>query len=146
MKINLVIHEKYTEPEIHVCADRDDGAVRKIYAAVKWAVDAKIVGYDDREAVMIPCREVIRIFSQDKKVYAQTKAKTYLLHERLYELEEMLDEELFIRISNSEMVNIHQIIRLDTGLTGTIRMYLLGDVETYVSRRYVTKIKKALGL
>lgn len=146
MKVNLVIHEKYTEPEVHVCADRDDGEIRKLYAQIRRMVDAKIVGYEEREAVFLSCSDVISIFTQEKKVYARTKEKTYLLHERLYELEEVLDETQFIRISNSEMVNVHKIIRLDTGLTGTIRMYLAGEVETYVSRRYVAKIKKALGI
>jgi len=35
---------------------------------------------------------------------------------------------------------------LDTSMTGTIHMYLDGEVETYVSRRYVSKIKQVLGM
>ena len=35
---------------------------------------------------------------------------------------------------------------LDLSITGTIRMTLEGGVTAYVSRRYVKKIKQALGL
>lgn len=146
MKIKLEFHEKYKEPEIHICHDRDSREIRKIYAAIKNVVDLKVRANDGNETVILPSSEIIRIYSQEKRVYAVTTEKAYLLHERLYELEETLDMHQFIRISNSEIVNLQKIKRLDTGLTGTIKMYLEGEQETYVSRRYVTKIKKALGI
>ena len=62
------------------------------------------------------------------------------------ELEEILDSDSFVRISNSEIVNVKKIIRLDTSITGTIRMYMKGDTQTFVSRRYVSRIKKTLKL
>ena len=62
------------------------------------------------------------------------------------ELEEILDSDSFVRISNSEIVNVRKIIRLDTSITGTIRMYMKGDTQTFVSRRYVSRIKKTLKL
>lgn len=65
---------------------------------------------------------------------------------RLYELEQRLDARRFVRISHSEIVNLKQVTGLDLGLTGTIRMTLSGGTVTYVSRRYVKRIKEALGL
>ena len=58
-----------------------------------------------------------------------------------------MEEELpnnFVRISNSEIVNIDKIIRLDMGLAGTIRIRLEGEIDSYVSRRYVSKVKGVL--
>ncbi len=146
MKIKLEFHEKYKEPEIHICHDKDSREIRKVYATIKNMVDLKVRANDENEIVMLPCSEIIRIYSQEKRVYAVSAEKTYLMHERLYELEECLDMHQFIRISNSEIVNVQKIKRLDTSLTGTIKMYLQGEQETYVSRRYVSKIKKALGI
>ena len=70
----------------------------------------------------------------------------YDLRERLYELEGKLDRHTFVRISHSEIVNLRKVTALDLSLTGTIRMTLAGGVVCYVSRRYVKKIKEALGL
>ena len=57
-----------------------------------------------------------------------------------------LDRHAFVRISHSEIVNLGKVTALDLSLTGTIRMTLAGDTVCYVSRRYVKKIKEALGL
>ena len=51
-----------------------------------------------------------------------------------------------VRISNSEIVNLDYVTALDLSLAGTIRMTLDHSVNTYVSRRYVKRIKEALGL
>ena len=65
---------------------------------------------------------------------------------RLYELEERLDRKAFVRVSHSEIVNWKRVTALDLSLSGTIRVTLEGGVVTYVSRRYVKKIKEVLGI
>ena len=70
----------------------------------------------------------------------------YTLRLRLYELEELLSPSRFARISNGEIVNLKAVTALDLSLTGTIQMTLTGGVVTYVSRRYVKKIKQTLNL
>jgi DNA-binding LytR/AlgR family response regulator len=63
----------------------------------------------------------------------------------LYELEERLDNR-FVRISNSEIVNLKKVKSLDLSFVGTICMELSNGEVSYVSRRYVSKMKKILGL
>ena len=66
---------------------------------------------------------------------------------RLYELEERLDPGAFVRISHSEIVNLKQVTALDLSLAGTIKMTLAGGAAVcWVSRRYVPRIRQALGL
>ena len=146
MKCTLEISPKYKEPEVKVCFERESELAKETYRAVCDFFELSLLAYENNEAVPINSKDIIRIFGQNKKVYVATAEGTYLLHERLYELEEKLDATRFLRISGSEIVNLHKIKRLDTGITGTIKMYLQENMETYVSRRYVTKIKKALGL
>ena len=57
-----------------------------------------------------------------------------------------LDRHTFVRISHSEIISLRKITALDLSLTGTIRVTLEGGAVSYVSRRYVRKIKEALGL
>lgn len=143
MKISLKINQKYTVPEIHICSSENNAEIRKLYHTVKDAVEENLVAYQDKEAVSIRCGDVIRIFSANKMVYLETADGQYRIKERLYEMEEKLDKTRFVRISNSEIVNLRKIQRMDTSITGTIKMYLQNDIETYVSRRYVGKIKAA---
>lgn len=146
MKIKLEISEKYLSPEIHICSDKDNTETRQIYKMVSDAFEKNITAYEENESYIIKCNDIVRIFSQNKNVYLMTESKQYRLKERLYEMENILDKDRFVRISNSEIVNVKKIERMDTSFTGTIKMYLKGDMETFVSRRYVSRIKSALGL
>ena len=114
MKIAFEINEKYKKPEIHICSDRDDHESRKIYMTVMEVFEKNITAYDDNEPVMIRHGDIVRIFTQNKNVYLLTEKRQYRLRERLYELEDILDPDSFVRISNSEIVNVRKIIRLDT--------------------------------
>lgn len=146
MKIKIDINPKYKEPEIRVCNDVYTEELQETCEAIRAALDTCLVAYSGNEMTRLSECDIIRIYAQNQKVYAATKTGEYRLKERLYELEEKLDGTRFLRISNSEIVNLRKIERLDAGMTGTIKMYLKGQMETYVSRRYVSKIKKALGI
>ena len=52
----------------------------------------------------------------------------------------------FLRISNSEIVNIRKIADIDLSIIGRVCIRLSGDICVYVSRRYIPKIKKSLGI
>ena len=91
--------------------------------------------------------EVLRFYGEDKEVRAQALGgAVYTVCLRLYELEERLDRRTFVRVSHSEIVNWKRVTALDLSLSGTIRVTLEGGVVTYVSRRYVKKIKEVLGI
>lgn len=143
MKISFWIHEKYEESEIVICGAKKTRELAELKEVIAEAVNEKITVYEDGDAVQIMRNEVIRFYASRQRVYAQTADATYLVRARLYELEETLKKQ-FVRISNSEIVNAKKIRRMDTSISGTIHMYLQGDIETYVSRRYVSRIRDSL--
>lgn len=108
--------------------------------------DALLMAWDGETAVPLWAEDILRCYGEDKGVKVQTIGGVYDLRERLYELEGRLDRHVFVRISHSEIVNLKKVTALDLSLTGTIRMTLAGDTVCYVSRRYVKKIKEAIGL
>ena len=146
MLIKLIVDKKYDKPQIHICNDEATNEIKELYRIIDMTVNTGIKAYDGDEIVMVKASNIIHIYTQDLKVYVGTADGVYRVPQRLYELEQSLDTNRFIRVSNSEIVNIKKIRRLDTSLTGTIRMYLETEKEAYVSRRYVPKIKKALGI
>ena len=97
-------------------------------------------------AVPLAAEDILRCYGEEKGVKCQTPGGVYDLKERLYELEGRLDRHTFVRISHSEIISLRKITALDLSLTGTIRVTLEGGAVSYVSRRYVRKIKEALGL
>ena len=106
-----------------------------------------LTGFRDGSAVPLEAAEVLRFYGEDKEVRAQAlDGEVYTVRLRLYELEERLDRKAFVRVSHSEIVNWKRVTALDLSLSGTIRVTLEGGVVTYVSRRYVKKIKEVLGI
>ena len=101
-----------------------------------------VIAYDDRGEVPLRAEEIIRIYTEGRRVRVDSDRGSFDLRSRLYELEEKLGAADFVRISNSEIVQKGRILRLDFSLTGTIRLMLEGGIETYVSRRYVSRIRR----
>ena len=89
---------------------------------------------------------IVKIYAEASKVFAQTEKGSYQIRLRLYEAEEKLNNSKFVRISNSEIVNLKKVKSLDLSFVGTICMELSNGEVSYVSRRYVSKIKRVLGL
>ena len=52
----------------------------------------------------------------------------------------------FVRISNSEIINLKKVSGFDLSFVGTICVSLSNGTVTYASRRYVSKIKDLLGM
>lgn len=101
-----------------------------------------LTAYSERGGVQLEMDEIIRVYTENRRVRVDSDRGSFGVRARLYELEKRLDPERFVRISNSEIVHRGRILGMDFSLTGTIRLSLNGGVETYVSRRYVSRIRR----
>lgn len=146
MQIEFKHDPSQTEPKLTITAagltDEIAGLLRRLEHGQPGAVTA----FQDERVFLLRPEDILRFYAEDKGVRAQTEAGAYTVRERLYELEEQLDPRTFVRISHSEIINLHKVTGLDLKLSGTIKMTLTGGTACYVSRRYVKKIKQALGL
>lgn len=146
MEIEVRIDARFKEPKVIVLTEAVSDEVNEIIDRISNAGPQLIVGYIGDTASILHKEKIVRIYSSSKKVFAVTKDHEYVLGLRLYELESRLCGNGFVRISNSEIVNLHEIIKFDLSLTGTICVFMSNGDCTYVSRRYVSKIKSLIGL
>ena len=144
MKVEVRIDPGCGETEVTITAPALTDEVKALAARLEGG--AALIGWDGDTAVPLPEGDILRCYGEEKGVKVQTAGGVYGLRERLYELEAKLDRHAFVRISHSEIVNLRKVTALDLSLTGTIRITLAGGVTCYVSRRYVKKIKEAIGL
>ena len=144
MKLLHDIRKEYRETEIHICCDRRSKEVLALRELLEGILFTKIAVHRDQESRTVMAYEIIRIYSENKKVYVRTREEAFEVRDRLYVLEESLRDRGFVRISNSEIVNISQIDKLDMSYAGTIKMFMKNGDETFVSRRYVSRIKSML--
>ena len=144
MKVEIRIDPACGEPAVTITAPAMTEEVRALAARLEGS--AALIGWAEGRAVPLAEDDLLRCYGEEKGVRAQTIGGVYDLKERLYELEARLDRHAFVRISHSEIVNLRKITALDLSLTGTIRITLTGGTVCWASRRYVKKIKEALGL
>ena len=147
MKVEVQIDPGLEEPVLILRAPSPTEEVEALAARLRGeAPPQPFTVYDGREAVRVSRSMVLRFFAEDKGVFCQTGRGVFAVRQRLYELEEELAGTKFVRVSNSEIVNLDRVTGLDLTLAGTIKMTLEDGTVCWVSRRYVKKIRSALGL
>ena len=104
----------------------------------------KIIGMQNNDIFIININEIICFYSENKNNYCKTYKGAFKIKQTLYELENNLDANDFIRISNSSIVNINHVAHFNTDITGTIKVQLKDGSIEYISRRRISKVMKLL--
>lgn len=146
MKIEIKIDDTATETKVIIVTREVTESVQTLVKRLSEEHPKVIAGFSEDTVRLLEQKEILRIYAADGKVFAVTEKGEFTLRLRLYELEERLDKKRFVRISNSEIVNLGKVRGFDLSFSGTIRVSLTNGTSTYVSRRYVSKIKTTLGL
>lgn len=149
MKVGINIDRSVEEVEVLITAQEQSRTVNALYEHIvefdKKSLET-LTAYRDDIAKIVNVTDVFRIYMGNQKVYIQTHQGEYAIRYRLYELEAALDKKQFLRISNSEIINVKKIRDIDLSLIGRICIRFEDNTQTYVLRRYIPKIKKSLGI
>ena len=146
MQIEIKVDNSCKETKIIVVTDKITDEINTLVKKLAEDTPQLIAGLQRDILKILDQHDILRIYATNGKVYAETEDGEYLIRLRLYELEERLDKNDFVRISNSEIINLKKVKGFDLSYTGTICVSFLNDTVTYISRRYVKKIKQVLGI
>lgn len=156
MKVEIQIEPECKEPRAVIyteeVTEEVSEAVKKLSMNVPVLLigvpeeNFSVMGRSNENVQIIEPGKIFHIYAANQKVFAVTGTGEYRLKMRLYELEEQLKDSMFVRISNSELINLRQTDQFDLSISGTICVKLKNKEKVYVSRRYVKKIKDILGM
>ena len=146
MQIEVQIDETVRETKVVIVTPQMDEAVSDLMRRISEESPQVIAGFSQGAVCLLEQAEIIRCFACDGKVFAVTAAGEWALRLRLYELEERLDKRCFVRISNSEIINLQKVKNFDLSYSGTIRVNMKNGDTAFVSRRYMGRIKSVLGI
>lgn len=82
--------------------------------------------------------------SVDDRTFIYLSGDCYETSHKLYELEEILNERRFIRISKSVIVNLLKIECVKPALNGRYLCHLKNGEDVIISRKYVHEFKEKL--
>ena len=106
MKIEIKIDENCAEPKIIVVTDKINEEINDILRKLSAEQPQILAGFKDEKVTALYVKQIFRIYASGGKVYAETDSDTYILRLRLYETEQRLANQSFVRISNGEIINL----------------------------------------
>ena len=144
MKVSLDIDSGFDESKVIIeCKEMDD-SIKNIIDFIKGQETRFLVGREgDMQHILKPV-EIHYFHTNNDTVTAVTAKGEFRLKEKLYELEELLPPNQFIRLSKSVIANLDELSRFEASFNGTLCVYFKSEAKEYVSRNYVNTIKESL--
>ena len=128
---------------IKIGCHKVDSNVREIVHFIKsrqGSIDVK----DGEMKYNIPIVDIFYVESVDDRTFIYLENDCYETAHKLYELEEILNERRFIRISKSVIVNLLKIDCVKPALNGRYMCHLKNNENVIISRKYVPEFKERL--
>ena len=98
----------------------------------------------DGQRFEVPVMDLFYAESVDERVFLYTASDSYEIRMKLYELEDLLKNKNFLRISKSMIVNLMKITSVRPALNGRFSAVLKNGEEIIISRKYVPALKQVL--
>ena len=142
--IEVAIDEKYVDPKVTILTREKTGLVESIINAIENVSENEfplIPAYTEGEMEFVSQRDILRVYIQDRKCILQTDEGLFTVRKNLSRLEEDLNPSRFVRISQSEIINIYKVKRFDINIAGTIGVEFENGTKTWASRSCVKTLK-----
>jgi len=98
----------------------------------------------DGKRFEVPVVDLFYAESVDDRLFLYTAADSYEIRMKLYELEDLLKNNCFFRVSKSMIVNLMKITSVRPALNGRFSAVLKNGEEIIISRKYVPALKQIL--
>lgn len=116
MKISVNINPNNIETEIIInCKDVDD-SIRKILDFLNRQETEFIVGKQGHMQHILKPSDIYYVHTEADSVVAVTETGSFVLKEKLYELEQILPSNQFVRLSKSVIANLYELSRFEASL------------------------------
>ena len=144
MNIEVKIDKNYSTPQVIILSNKMTNELSSLVDKISNITHKTLQPYKDHKLYILNQDEIESIYSENGKVYVRYANEVYSTKNRLYEIENLLDNNSFIRISNSEIINFDKVKNIDFKIIGTLIFNFKSGNKAYSSRRYIPKIKKFL--
>ncbi len=143
MKLRLETSLEYNETEVYIQCQKVDNKIQKIIDIVNDDTKRMTV---KKEGVseMIKIQDIYYFESVDERSYVYAETEVYSTEKKLYEIEELLKESSFVRISKSCILNIDHLDGVKMLRNGKLEAQLSNGERLIINRHYVPSFKQKL--
>ena len=143
--VKLRLEENISQKELEVLVKYAvmDEEVERLISLIR-AADIRVKCKYDGQEKYVNASDIYYIESVDKKTFVYGEKEVYQTDFRLHELEEMLQNAGFTRISKSCVLNIHILDTIKPLLNSRLEATLQNGERVFVTRKYLGSIKEVL--
>lgn len=145
MKITLDLDEKYSDISVEVKAPNLTPDIEKLITMLRM-INMQLAVKKDSEIILLDTEKILYIEALDRNTFVYTKDDSYESDYKLYEIEQELVAQGFIRVSKQTIINLRKIKSLKADINRKIRVTLINDEQIIVSRMYADELRKRLGI
>jgi DNA-binding LytR/AlgR family response regulator len=146
MKIVVEEQQQLQDMELHILCEHRDEKVEQLISLIT-GIDSTLSATDmEGRTQLIKIKEVLYFESVDKKTYAYQSETVYEIKFRLYELESVLPQMKYIRISKSIIINISAVEMIEPEEGRRLKVKLMNGERVLISRMYVKEFKNRIGI
>lgn len=145
MKVSIELSPEYSEPYAIIYADKITDSIQRTLD-IFGSNESPITAFqNENDIVILQPKEIYMVRVENKDTIIYGKEHCYRSRKRLYEMQQQLGAG-FMQISKSTLVNLSYMNNVEAGFSGTLLLKLKNGCKDYVSRKYLPKFKKYLGL
>ncbi|MBO1004219.1 LytTR family DNA-binding domain-containing protein [Pseudogracilibacillus auburnensis] len=146
MKVNIDIDEEHEGTSITIQTDKWTDELEHLLTLIKKETPKRLFGVDEDQTILLNPKEIDFIYAENRKVYAALQNRRLEIRMKLYEIENMLASQHFMRFSKSVIGNINRIQRFELSFNGNLCVYFTSGNKEYITRKYVTSVKEKLAM
>ncbi|WP_042458773.1 LytTR family DNA-binding domain-containing protein [Neobacillus dielmonensis] len=146
MKLFLNIDKALKETKVTIEAPEMDENIQELIDSISGREQQFLIGKKGEMQHILKPDDVHYFHAENEQIIAVTGADSFIVKEKLYELEALLPSKKFIRLSKSVIANLNQMSRFEASFNGTLCIHFKSGKKEYVSRTYVPAIKELLQL
>lgn len=143
MKVQVEIDEEVKAIEILIRHHAWDDELQQLLERLKERTRPYFIGRKNETQHVIRVEEIICLYTEGDLIMCRTQQGVFEMKERLYELENDLPKNRFVRLSKSAIANLDELQKFEASFNGTLCVYFRSGEKEYVSRHYVKGIKQA---
>lgn len=143
MKVVINKNKDVGDIEVIINCNTEDENIHKIVNAIQL-IELKFMCRKDNKVFYIYLDNVLYFESVDRKTFVYTSNDIYETDKRIYELEELLKNHSFFRVSKAIVVNLQKVSSLRPEFGSRLLLTMDNGEKILVSRQYSGKIKENL--
>lgn len=145
MKVSVDISPEYKEPYAVIHTDKVTEEIQRMIDIFSVSEAPITALQNEEDIVVLQSKEIYMVRVEDGDTVIYGEKNKFRSKKRLYELGAQLGSQ-FMQISKTTLVNLSYMDSIEAGFSGTLLLKLKNGCSDYVSRTYLPKFKKYLGL